>query len=306
MSRRRDDETGGYSGAIPYVGRFAPSPTGALHFGSVVAAIASYLDARTHQGRWLLRFDDLDSPRNAPGAIASITRELERLGLDWDGTPVYQSEHPQRYHKALNELAAKGLSYPCACSRKDLGGAVYPGTCRNGLAPGRTGRSRRLRVADTRIEFTDRIQGLYTRVLGIDPGDFIIHRADGIIAYHLATVLDDAEAGITHVVRGADLIASTPRQIYLQKCLGLAIPDYAHLPIAVNSAGRKLSKQTQARPSHEMDATTLWRQSLAFLGQPEPPPALQTVSSLCEHGLAHWRPDRVPLQRETELKLDQI
>ncbi len=283
-----------------YTGRFAPSPTGVLHFGSVVAAIASYLDARAHQGRWLLRFDDLDSPRNAPGAIAAISRELRRLRLDWDGAPIYQSEHPQRYSAALKDLAARGLSYPCACSRKNLAGPVYPGTCREGLAPGRRARSRRLRVATTHIEFNDRIQGPYGRHLDREPGDFVIHRGDGIVAYHLATVLDDAAAGITRIVRGADLIASTPRQIYLQKCLDLTIPDYAHLPVAVNAAGRKLSKQTHARPSHEMDAARLWRRSLKFLGQPAPPPDRLTISALREHAVAHWRLDRVPAQRETE------
>ncbi len=279
-----------------YVGRFAPSPTGPLHFGSIVAAIGSYLDARAHQGRWLLRFDDLDGPRNVPGSSDLILSELERLGLDWDEEPVYQSQHPQRYQEALEDLVNQGLAYPCACSRKVLGNGIYPGTCRNGLAPGHNAHSLRVRVAQTRIEFEDRLQGRYSRHLGQDPGDFVIHRGDGIIAYHLATVVDDGEAGISHIVRGADLLASTPRQIYLQNCLGLSTPNYAHLPIAKHPSGQKLSKQTHARASNTVEATQLWRQSLEHLGQPTPNPEHLSINELREYGLHHWNLGQIPIQ----------
>lgn len=279
-----------------YVGRFAPSPSGPLHFGSIVAAIGSYLDARAHQGRWLLRFDDLDGPRNVPGSSDLILSELERLGLDWDAAPVYQSQHPQRYQDALEELVNQGLAYPCACSRKVLGKGIYPGTCRNGLAPGSNAHSLRMRVAQTRIEFEDRLQGRYSRHLDQDPGDFVIHRGDGIIAYHLATIVDDGEARITHIVRGADLLASTPRQIYLQNCLGLSTPKYAHLPIARHPTGQKLSKQTHAPASNTVEATQLWRQSLAHLGQPSPDPEHLSISELREYGLRHWNLGQIPIQ----------
>ena len=282
-----------------YVGRYAPSPTGALHFGSVIAAIGSYLDARAHRGRWLLRIDDLDAPRTAAGAVAAILRELERLGLEWDATPEYQSEHPRRYLEALETLSARGLSYPCACSRKDLLGCrVYPGTCRQGLAPGRSAHSRRLRVGQARISFQDQIQGRCESNLALDTGDFVIHRGDGIVAYHLATVLDDAAAGVSQVVRGADLLASTARQIYLHKCLDLPIPEYAHLPVALNAAGQKLSKQTHAAPSHRLDAVELWRRSLVFLGQTVPANLLD-LNDLRTHAVGHWHLDQVPRERET-------
>ncbi len=247
-----------------------------------------------------MRFDDLDTPRNAPGAVQAILLELTRLGLDWDESPVYSSTDPQRYQSALDRLGIRGLAFPCACSRKDVGRGIYPGTCRNGLAPGRTAHSLRLRVADARVEFKDRVQGNYAADLDFEPGDFVILRGDGIIAYHLATVMDDAAAGVNSVVRGADLLASTPRQIYIQNCLGLPTPDYAHLPVAVNTQGQKLSKQTHAVPSHGMDAAQLWRRSLEFLGQGVPPPERATVSALREHGLRHWRLGRVPVGQVEE------
>ena len=210
-----------------YVGRFAPSPTGPLHFGSVVAAIGSWLDARSAGGRWLLRIDDLDTARNVPGAADAIRRELERLGMAWDGEVRLQSADPAPYGDALARLRREGRAFGCACSRRDLVGGVYPGTCRDGLPAGALERALRLRVDDRAVTVDDLVQGAFTQQLRRDVGDFVIDRADGVVAYHLATVVDDAAAGVTRVVRGADLLDSTPRQLALYAALGLAPPRHA-------------------------------------------------------------------------------
>jgi glutamyl-Q tRNA(Asp) synthetase len=242
-----------------YVGRFAPSPTGALHFGSLAAALASWLDARAAGGRWLVRIEDLDSPRTQPGAADDILHTLARLGLEWDGAVAYQSERAALYRRALERTSDK--TYWCACTRREIadsslglaadGAQIYPGTCRDGIAPGKTPRALRLRVSQEAIAFTDRVQGSQQQILERDVGDFVLYRADGQFAYQLAVVVDDAEQGVTDVVRGADLLDSTPRQICLQRLLGYPPPRYLHIPAAVNTAGEKLSKQT-AKP-------TIWR-----------------------------------------------
>ncbi|MDX9952048.1 MAG: tRNA glutamyl-Q(34) synthetase GluQRS, partial [Methylophilaceae bacterium] len=237
-----------------YRGRFAPSPTGPLHFGSLVAALASYLEARQQQGEWLLRMEDLDTPRNMPGAADAILRSLEAFGFEWDGPVVYQSERHDLYAAALARLQEDGLVYPCGCTRKEIAdsaihgieGAIYPGTCRSGLPPGKTARAWRIRAENRTIGFDDAIQGHVAQNLARDIGDFVLKRADGFYAYQLAVVVDDADQGITHVVRGADLLDSTPRQIYLQQVLGLPAMHYAHIPVVLNAQGEKLSKQTQA------------------------------------------------------------
>ncbi|MCG2575435.1 tRNA glutamyl-Q(34) synthetase GluQRS [Dechloromonas sp. XY25] len=265
----------------PYRGRFAPSPSGPLHFGSLVAAVGSYLDARTQGGEWLVRMEDVDTPRNVPGAADEILRTLAAFGFEWDGAVLYQSARFEAYAAALAKLIEAGLAYGCACSRKEIadsathaaidGGLAYPGTCRGGLPAGRTARAWRLRVDDAaELAFVDRLQGRIAQHLESDVGDFVLRRADGLFAYQLAVVVDDAEQGITHVVRGADLLASTPRQIWLQRCLGYPVPIYAHLPVAANEAGEKLSKQTKARAlCPDMAAAELLR-ALRFLGQPAP------------------------------------
>lgn len=236
-----------------YVGRFAPSPTGRLHFGSLIAATGSYLQARSQGGRWLVRIDDLDPPRQQPGASAHILRTLEAYGLHWDGEVVYQSRRTSVYLHALEKLLDTGHAYHCDCSRKDVDargrigpfGLVYPGTCRaRGLSSGR-GRSLRLRTHDRPISFDDALQGHYGQRLESEVGDFIVRRADGLIAYHLAVVVDDAAQGVTQVARGADLLDSTPRQIHLQQLLGLPTPDYLHLP---NRGGRTRCEAQQADP----------------------------------------------------------
>ena len=242
-----------------YRGRFAPSPTGPLHFGSLVAAIASYCDARAAGGEWIVRIEDVDLPRSRPDAEASILRALERYGFAWDGEIVRQSERAEIYAAALARLQASGNVYECACSRRELesarpgagGERVYPGTCRDGIPADRLRRPQRawrVRVGSARIAFRDRLQGPQVQDLACDVGDFVVRRADGLFAYQLAVVVDDALQHITDVVRGADLLASTPRQIFLQRLLGFPSLSYLHAPIAINAAGEKLSKQTRAAP----------------------------------------------------------
>ena len=243
-----------------YVGRFAPSPSGPLHAGSLAAAMASYLDARVHGGRWLLRIEDIDETRTVDGAVHEIETALHTLGMRWDGPVLVQSERKQRYLDACTRLA--GHVYPCGCTRKEIadsslgtgadGAAIYPGTCRHGLAPGKQARTVRLRVPDTgeeneEISFMDRWLGRQRQHLATQAGDFVLKRADGFWAYQLAVVVDDAEQGVTHVVRGADLLGSTARQIYLQRLLGYPTPAYLHVPLVLHNDGEKLSKQNGAQ-----------------------------------------------------------
>jgi glutamyl-Q tRNA(Asp) synthetase len=243
-----------------YVGRFAPSPTGALHAGSLVAALASWLDARAHGGRWLLRIEDTDAPRCVPGADREILRQLDALGLHPDEPPLWQSQRGAIYQQALDELVRRGLAYPCACTRRDIEAAlaaqghehrrheerVYPGTCRNGLH-GKPARAWRLRcgtdAAPVRIAWHDRRLGALAQDVTHEVGDFVLRRADGIWSYQLAVVVDDALQGVTHVVRGEDLTDNTPRQIWLQRQLGAPQPAYLHLPLVLDARGEKLSKQ---------------------------------------------------------------
>ncbi|PLZ01483.1 tRNA glutamyl-Q(34) synthetase GluQRS [Burkholderia sp. WAC0059] len=243
----------------PYRGRFAPSPTGPLHFGSLVAALASYLDARAHAGTWLVRIEDVDAPRTVPGAADGMLATLARFGMRPDEPPERQSERTGPYRQALDALLDAGFVYPCGCTRREIADSqlrtharnttlIYPGTCRAGLA-GRSPRAWRLRVPDgeaATIRFADRWQGPQEQDLATEVGDFVLLRADGQWAYQLAVVVDDAAAGITHVVRGADLLDSTARQIHLQHCLGVPTPAWLHVPVVVNEDGEKLSKQTGA------------------------------------------------------------
>ena len=280
-----------------YRGRFAPSPTGPLHFGSVIAAVGSFLEARRQGGDWLVRIDDLDGPRTVPGAADSILADLERLGLGWDGETSFQQPRTDRYREGLEALRVAGWTFSCGCSRRDYRG-VYPGTCRDGIAPGKRARTRRMRVADITIHLEDAIQGPCRQSLPEAVGDFVIRRADGIFAYHLSVVMDDADFGVTEVVRGADLLDSTPRQMHLQRALGLATPSYAHLPVAVNAAGQKLSKQTFAEPVAGKAPVPLVVGALGFLGQ-QPHGALldASIDELWSWAIANWRMDRVPRQR---------
>jgi glutamyl-Q tRNA(Asp) synthetase len=260
-----------------YVGRFAPSPTGPLHFGSLVAALASYLEARAAKGKWLLRMEDLDKARAQPGAADDILRALERLGLEWDAPVLVQSARLERYRAALDELTRRGLAYPCSCTRKELedsalaidGARIYPGTCRHGLATGKAARALRLRTHGAPIGFADAVQGWIEQHVEQEVGDFVLLRADGIVAYQLAVVVDDMDQGVTDVVRGADLLDSSARQIHLQRLLGARTPRYAHVPVALNAAGGKLSKQAGARPLDLSDPQAELARARRFLGQGE-------------------------------------
>lgn len=286
-----------------YRGRFAPSPTGPLHFGSLVAAVGSYLDAKSHDGKWLVRIEDVDWQRTVTGAVSEILTALEGFGFEWDEEVVYQSRRSDAYQNALSVLEQRNLVYPCGCSRKEiadssirgLGGLIYPGTCRSHPPHGRKSYAMRIRVTDEIIFFHDRITGSYSQKLSSDIGDFVLRRADGIFAYQLAVVVDDAMQNITHVVRGADLLDSTPRQIFLQRLLGFPTPDYLHLPVVTNAFGEKLSKQTNAAPIQVEEALPQLVKALQFLGQPTPIEIIESdVASFWQWAQQNWRAHRVP------------
>ena len=276
-----------------YVGRFAPSPSGPLHFGSLVAALASFLDARSQNGRWLLRMDDLDT-RARDRTAEQILRDLEKLHLEWDGPVIYQSRRIDLYAASFKALMDSRCLYPCACSRKTVG-ERYNGRCAGGLGPGQVARSWRLRIAsDSEIAFHDRIQGTFKQNVHDAVGDFIVRRADGPFAYQLTTVVDDAECSVTDVVRGADLLDNVPRQMYLQQCLNLARLAYAHVPIATDIEGRKLSK-SEGAAALNMNAPEMeiWR-AFSFLGH-QPPSELEGagVGALLAWGRSAWSTARI-------------
>ena len=289
-----------------YRGRFAPSPTGPLHFGSLVAAVASYLDARSRGGEWLVRMEDLDTPRTVPGAADKILRALEACGMQWDGAIVYQSKRTAAYDAALHCLRTAGVVYPCACSRREIAdsavggieGLVYPGSCRTGLPPGKTARAWRINTLGVEIEFDDALQRRVRQNLDTDSGDFVLLRADQIYAYQLAVVVDDAAQGVTDIVRGADLLDSTPRQIYLQRLLKFPTPRYGHVPVAVNAAGEKLSKQTRAAAVNYAHPVPALVATLHFLGQ-QPSAALRNagIKEFWDWAIPNWRTDHVPRTR---------
>ncbi len=304
---------------MQYIGRFAPSPTGPLHFGSLVAAVASYCDAKAHEGKWLVRMEDIDKPREMPGAADDILRTLEAFGFGWDGEIVYQSQRSQLYEEALAQLQAKNVIYPCTCTRKEIAdsshlmgieGAIYPKTCYQKMANLSTRdfnasaslmdtASQRINVDDAGlISFNDAIQGEISQHLACDIGDFILKRKDGFFAYQLAVVMDDAAQGVNHVVRGADLLDSTPRQIYLQQLLGIDTPHYAHVPVATNTQGEKLSKQTLARALDTNRSNIEVFEALSFLGQ-RPPEAIKnaTLDEVWRWAISNWQLANVPKSR---------
>jgi glutamyl-Q tRNA(Asp) synthetase len=276
-----------------YVGRFAPSPTGALHAGSLVAALASWLDARAHGGRWLVRIEDVDAPRCVPGAAQTILRQLADCGLNPDETPVLQSRRGALYQAALDRLLLEGRAYPCACSRRDIELAlqtqgrphrrkeelVYPGTCRDGLQ-GRAARAWRFRVPAGSVAWHDRRLGEQRQDVHAQVGDFVLKRADGLWAYQLAVVVDDAQQGITDVVRGEDLADNTARQILLQRALDSPTPRYLHTPVVLAHNGEKLSKQNGAQPLDTRDAMSALNAAARVLGLPSHEgPAPQALAS---------------------------
>jgi glutamyl-Q tRNA(Asp) synthetase len=279
-----------------YIGRFAPTPSGHLHFGSLVAALASYLDARSVGGRWLMRMEDLDPPREEPGAQAAILKALESYGFEWDGEMVRQSDRHDAYAEVLNRLLNHGLAYACTCSRKTLAPyhGIYPGLCRNAGHDTKDA-AIRLRVPELEYHFIDRVQGEYRQHLGRDVGDFVIRRRDGLYAYQLAVVLDDAWQGITDIVRGADLLDSTPRQLYLQELLGLPQPRYLHIPLITQPDGHKLGKSYRSPPLTEDQATPLLLRALRALGQnPGTELAYATPREVLNWGIAHWDAGLIP------------
>lgn len=293
------------TGTQQYIGRFAPSPTGPLHFGSLIAALGSYLDARANNGKWLLRIDDIDPPREQPGAVDDILRSLEQFGFEWDGEVLFQNSRAIAYQAALQKLRNDNLVFFCACSRKQIaaeGDTVYPGTCRHRAhAPAGQEYSIRLRVETDKTGFDDLIQGACAQHLRDDVGDFVLLRRDGFYSYHLACIVDDAFQAVTHVVRGADLLDSTPRQIHLQRLLNLPTPRYAHLPVAVNEGGQKLSKQNLARAIDPERREQLLCHALHFLGQ-QPPQELRSadLESIWDWAFKHWSLDNVP-KTQTQL-----
>ena len=288
--------TGTIATASPYIGRFAPSPTGPLHFGSLVAAVASYLQARAHEGRWLVRIEDIDPPREQPGATERILAALEAYGFEWDGPVIYQSQSRAEHEAALQTLLERNLAYPCGCSRKDLAdaprgplGTIYPGTCRAGCDAPET--ALRLLTNNEPISFDDALQGRQTQRLQSESGDFVIRRRDGLIAYQLAVVVDDALQGVTEVVRGIDIMDSTVRQIWLQRLLGHAEPAYMHFPVITHPDGDKLSKLTGAPGIPLDEPRPLLLAALAALQQ-APPEALDTASvgEIWQWSIANWAP----------------
>jgi glutamyl-Q tRNA(Asp) synthetase len=282
-----------------YRGRFAPSPTGPLHAGSLVAALASWLDARAHGGQWLVRIEDVDKPRCVPGADQQILQQLAACGLLADEPPQWQSQRDPLYQAALDRLVAQGLAYPCACSRKDIeqalrslgqerprgGELVYPGTCRAGLH-GKAARAWRFRVPSGTVAWTDRCMGQQQQDVEREVGDFVLQRADGLFAYQLAVVVDDADQGITHVVRGQDLADNTPRQLLLQRALGLPPPSYLHTPLVLGANGEKLSKQNGATPLELRDPAAALASAAAVLGLPVGKEG--TVADVLARAVAAW------------------
>jgi len=288
---------------INYRGRFAPSPTGMLHFGSLIAATGSYLQARQQNGLWFVRMEDLDPPREVPGAATAILRTLEDCGLFWDGEIVYQSQRTDAYMAALERLIQQGLVYPCGCSRKEiethstvgLYGPIYRGVCRQGLSQNKQPRALRVLTNARPIAFNDGLRGYYEQAVESEVGDFVVRRADRLFAYQLAVVVDDADQQISEIVRGADLLDNTPRQIHLQHLLGFSTPDYIHLPVALNPAGQKLSKQTGAESIHALRPQQLLYEVLAFLNQDPPRELIESdLDSFWQWAICHWRLEVVP------------
>lgn len=289
------DAPGGVVPTRGYVGRFAPSPTGELHLGSLYTAAASYLDARAHGGRWLVRIEDVDRSREAAGAAAGILRTLEAFGFEWDGGVLRQSDRSDRYAGAIETLRSRRLTFECSCSRQDLAGeGRYPGYCRRGARNPGPATAIRLRVEPRTTGFVDRLQGACAEDVASVSGDVILRRRDGFFSYLLAVVIDDAAQGVTHVVRGSDLLGDTPRQIYLQHTLALPTPRYAHVPVLVEADGSKLAKSARSLAADETRPETELPKVLQLLGMP-PPIGLSgaPLREIWAWARANWAIDRL-------------
>lgn len=289
---------------MSYIGRFAPSPTGPLHFGSLVAALASYLDAKANHGKWMLRMEDLDKPREVTGAADQILHTLTSFGFEWDGAIIYQSQQIDHYEAVLTDLKKQGYIYPCTCSRKAIAevatnkgieGFLYPKTCLKKPVIAEKTAAWRIHASDCVIGFEDAVQGHTQHALMHDIGDFILKRADGIFAYQLAVVIDDAISNITHIVRGADLLDSTTRQIYLQQLLQYQTPNYMHIPLATNIDGQKLSKQTLADALDTQQASQYLWLAANFLNQ-DPPTTLknESLNMFWQWAISNWQATAIP------------
>jgi len=286
-----------------YRGRFAPSPTGPLHFGSLLAAVSSYAQAQQHQGKWLVRIEDVDLPRCDSTSTSLILKALEAYGMYWDEEIIYQSQRNEYYEAALDLLTTQNDTYGCACTRKEINKtittrnpvSIYPGTCRDGIAKGKTARSIRIRTNNTEVSFIDVVQGRFSQCLGRDVGDFIIKRADNLFAYQLAVVVDDELQGITEVVRGSDMLDSTPRQIFLQQRLKYFTPDYVHIPLAANPDGCKLSKQAMAPAVNVTEPRPTLIKAFNFLGQQVPNELSNAnIESIWEWAIENWSVKKIP------------
>jgi glutamyl-Q tRNA(Asp) synthetase len=278
------------------VGRFAPSPSGELHLGSLYSATASYLDARANGGRWLVRMEDLDRPRVIAGSAARILDTLQAFGFEWDGEVAYQTHRTEAYAAALATLDSYGLTFQCSCSRSRLADEErYPGHCRDGPLLATAPTATRLRVAPGHILFTDRIQGLFRQEVAAAVGDMLLKRRDGIVAYVLAVVVDDAAQGVTDIVRGADLLDNTPRQMHLQRLLGIPPPTYAHVPVLTEPGGKKLAKSARSVHLDTRAAVPQLVEVFRLLGM-SPPPELEgaSLAEAWHWGVAVWRIDAVP------------
>jgi len=291
-----------------YIGRYAPSPTGPLHFGTLVAAVGSYLQAKSQQGKWLMRIEDVDTTRSVAGAADDMLRSFEHFGFEWHGEVIYQSHRTKLYEQALAALTDKKLVYPCTCSRKQIADdtiegfpvGIYNGKCRFRTLPLNEEHALRIRTGDTAITFEDQVMGKYSQQLNTECGDFVIKRRDDLFAYQLAVVVDDALQGVTEVVRGTDLLDSTPRQIYLQQQLGYAQPDYLHLPLVVDENQQKLGKSTGGAALDSSQPVKPLVAALKHLGQ-QPPDELYTteLKSFWQWAIEHWKLHNIPKQNQT-------
>lgn len=290
-----------------YTGRFAPSPTGPVHFGTLVAAVGSYLQAKKNKGDWLIRIEDVDTTRAIKGADTDILNTLESFGFEWDDEIVYQSQQTELYETALDLLTSQALTFPCLCSRKQLAGQdIYPGTCRSRRYPKKKPHAIRLIAQETSIEFNDFVMGKQSQNIRQQCGDFVIRRGDGLFAYQLAVVVDDAIQNITEIVRGADMLDCTPRQIYLQQQLNYRTPDYCHLPLAIDATGNKISKSEGAAKVDVRQKEKLLVKTLAFLGQ-KPPGDLSLSSSndIWQWAIKHWQVEQIPQQQKIQIHAAQ-
>lgn len=289
-SKMRDDDV--------YIGRFAPSPTGPVHFGTLLAAVGSYLQAKANNGKWLVRMEDVDTTRKVEGTDVDILHTLGAYGFEWDADMVYQSKRTELYQQALDLLRDDGFLFPCLCSRKQLaetGSDVYPGTCRERHFPEHGEHAVRVRVENAVIRFDDAIAGRQEQRLSTECGDFVVKRRDGLFAYQIAVVVDDALQGVTEIVRGADLLDSTPRQIYLQRLLRYPTPRYCHLPLVVDDTGNKISKSAGAAKVDITDREATLVHVLDLLGQ-QPPGDLAKagLEAIWHWAIDHWDLNKVP------------